>query len=106
MTFGKNRVQWDNTIWTYYRYDDFDTYFYLNGNELALYASAYAYDQIPVLERKLQSSLTEKIQFIVFNSLSDMKQSNIGLASEQQYNTGESRRSWALKLYCILMEIT
>lgn len=88
MTFGKNRVQWDNTIWTYYRYDDFDTYFYLNGNELALYASAYAYDQIPVLERKLQSSLTEKIQFIVFNSLSDMKQSNIGLASEQQYNTG------------------
>lgn len=88
MTFGKNRVQWDNTIWTYYRYDDFDIYFYLNGNELALYASAYAYDQIPVLERKLQSSLTEKIQFIVFNSLSDMKQSNIGLASEQQYNTG------------------
>ncbi|MBZ0241784.1 MAG: hypothetical protein K8F24_01095, partial [Bacteroidales bacterium] len=88
MTFGKNRVQWDNTIWTYYRYDDFDTYFYLNGNELALYAAEYAYDQIPVLERKLQSSLTEKIQFIVFNSLSDMKQSNIGLASEQQYNTG------------------
>ncbi len=30
----------------------------------------------------------KKIQFIVFNSLSDMKQSNIGLASEQQYNTG------------------
>lgn len=88
MTFGKNRVQWDNTIWTYYRYDDFDTYFYLNGNELALYAAEYAYDQIPILERKLQSSLTEKIQFIVFNSLSDMKQSNIGLASEQQYNTG------------------
>ncbi|MBU1370775.1 MAG: hypothetical protein KJ578_05010 [Bacteroidetes bacterium] len=88
MSFGKNRVQWDNTIWTYYRFNDFDTYFYLNGQELALYASNYAIDQIPQLERKLQSSLSEKIQFIVFNSLSDLKQSNIGLASEQQYNTG------------------
>lgn len=88
MTFGKNRVQWDNTIWTFYRFDDFDTYFYLNGKELALYTTDYARQQIPILERRLQSTLDEKIQFMIFNSLSDYKQSNIGLASEQEYNTG------------------
>jgi len=98
MTFGKNRVQWNNTIWTYYRYDNFDTYFYLNGNELALYTADYAREQIPLLERKLQSSLTEKIQFVIFNSLSDLKQSNIGLASEQQYNTGGITRILGTKV--------
>ncbi len=98
MTFGKNRVQWNNTIWTYYRYNDFDTYFYLNGNELALYTAEYARQQIPLLERKLQSNLTEKIQFLVFNSLSDLKQSNIGLASEQVYNTGGITRILGTKV--------
>ncbi|PKP52415.1 MAG: hypothetical protein CVT92_08905 [Bacteroidetes bacterium HGW-Bacteroidetes-1] len=88
MSFGKNRVQWNNTIWSYYRFDQFDTYFYLNGKELALYTARYADEQIPVLERRLQAALSEKIQFIVFNNLGDLKQSNIGLASEQQYNTG------------------
>ncbi|NOU45869.1 MAG: hypothetical protein HOO86_02265 [Bacteroidales bacterium] len=88
MSFGKSRVQWNNTIWTYYRFADFDTYFYLNGNELALYTAKYATEQIPVLEKRLQAALNQKIQFIVFNNLSDLKQSNIGLASEQQYNLG------------------
>lgn len=88
MNFGKNRVQWGTTIWFFYRFDQFDTYFYLNGSELALYTAQYAEEQIPNLERRLQTALTEKIQFIVFNSLGDLKQSNIGLTSEQQYNTG------------------
>lgn len=88
MNFGKNRVQWGNTIWFFYRFDQFDTYFYLNGEELAKYTAQYADEQLPLMERRLQTALTEKIQFVVFNSLGDLKQSNIGLASEQQYNTG------------------
>ncbi len=88
MTFGKNRVQYNDMLWTYYRFDDFDTYFYLNGKELALYAAWYAEKQLPEIERRLETVLNERIKFIVFNSLSDLKQSNIGLASEQQYNTG------------------
>ncbi len=88
MTFGKNRVQYNDMLWTYYRFDDFDTYFYLNGKELALYAAWYAEKQLPELERRLETVLDDRIKFIIFNSLSDLKQSNIGLASEQQYNTG------------------
>lgn len=88
MNFGKSRVQWSNTIWFYYRFDQFDTYFYLNGQELAQYTAQYASKQLPMMERRLQTSLNEKIQFIVFNSLGDLKQSNIGLAADQKYNTG------------------
>ena len=88
MTFGKNRVQYQEFLWTYYKFDDFDTYFYLNGKELAEYTGQYAEKQIPIMEDKIESGLDKRLQFIIFNKLTDLKQSNIGLISEQDYNTG------------------
>ncbi len=88
MPFGKSRVQYGDFLWTYYRFDDFDTYFYLNGKELAQYTARYAGEIKPGLESLLESRMSEKFEFIVFNSLTDLKQSNIGLVSEQQYNIG------------------
>ena len=88
LTFGKNRVQYDEFLWTYYKFEKFDTYFYLNGKELAQYTAKYAERQIENIEGKLELKLNDKIQFIVFNTLSDLKQSNLGLASEDSYNTG------------------
>jgi hypothetical protein len=88
MTFGKNRVQYNNSIWSFYKFEEFDTYFYLNGKELALYTAWYTDQQLPTLERKLETVLDDKIQFIIFNNLNDLKQSNIGLSGDQQYNTG------------------
>jgi len=87
-TFGKNRVQYSNFHWTYYKFRDIDTYFYLNGKELAQYAARYATQQIPKIETKLGSLLDKKIQFIVFNNLTDLKQSNIGLMTNEDYNVG------------------
>jgi len=88
LEFGKNRVQYRQFLWLYYSFDNFDTYFYRNGQELAIYASQYAIDQIEVIENQLESSLSSKIQFLIFNNLSDLKQSNIGLISHERYNTG------------------
>ncbi len=88
LTFGKNRVQYKNFHWTYYKFRDIDTYFYLNGKELAQYAARYATLQIPQIETKLGSLLDKKIQFIVFNNLTDLKQSNIGLMTDENYNIG------------------
>jgi len=87
-TFGKNRVQYNNFHWTYYKFRDIDTYFYLNGKELAQYTARYATKQIPIIETKLGSLLEDKIQFIVFNNLTDLKQSNIGLLANEDYNIG------------------
>ncbi len=88
MTFGKNRVQYGEFLWSYFRFDEFETYFYLNGKELAIFTAEYARMQIPRMQARLETSLGEKIQFIIYNNLSDLKQSNIGLISDQQYNTG------------------
>ena len=88
MSFGKNRVQYKEFFWTYYRFAKFDTYFYLNGKELAIFTAKYADSQIAEIEKKLEASLDEKIQFLVFNNLTDLKQSNIGLINKEQYNIG------------------
>lgn len=88
MPFGKSRVQYGDFLWTYYRFNDFDTYFYLNGKELAVYTARFARETLPELEQIYETRITDKIQFIIFNSLTDLKQSNIGLVSEQQYNIG------------------
>ncbi len=88
MTFGKNRVQWTEFHWSYYMNEGFDVYYYQGGNELAHYAQTYAKDQIPKLEERLNSRFKKKIQFIVFNSMSDFKQSNINLEEAEYGNTG------------------
>jgi len=88
LTFGKSRVQYNEFLWTYFQFDHFDTYFYLNGRELAVHAARYADAHLEEIESALETTLDQKIQFIIFNNLSDLKQSNIGLLSDQQYNTG------------------
>jgi Tol biopolymer transport system component len=90
MQFGKNRVQFRDFFWTYYRFDDFDTYFYLNGKNIAIYLSKYADQEIPLMEEKLGTGLSKKIKFVLFNNLTDFKQSNIGIYQEndQMNNVG------------------
>ncbi len=89
LTFGKNRVQFKDFLWGYFRFEKFDTYYYLNGREFAMYTAEYADTHIKEIENELQSTLEEKVQFIIFNNLTDLKQSNIGLEQEEEsYNTG------------------
>ncbi|MCX6282205.1 MAG: hypothetical protein NTU51_09615 [Bacteroidetes bacterium] len=89
LTFGKSRVQYNDFLWLYFKFDKFDTYYYLNGKELAQYCAEYSDKHIKEIELELQSVLEQKIQFIIFNNLSDLKQSNIGLFGDwDSYNTG------------------
>lgn len=90
MSFGKNRVQWSNFYWQYLELDKFDVYFYQNGDELANYVSSYAHEQIPFFENRIGTKFQRRIQFIVFNSMGDLKQSNINLADDDNYNIGGS----------------
>ncbi len=88
MDFGRSRVQFDNFLWTYYRFNRFDTYFYLNGKELAIHTAKYAELELLKYEDELDTYLEGNIQFIIFNNLNDLKQSNIGLTAETEYNIG------------------
>lgn len=88
MTFGKNRVQYRDFLWTYYKYPDFNVYFYRNGKKLAQFVAEYAHEKIPEIESRMGTNLSKNIKFIVFNNLTDLKQSNIGLTQDINYNTG------------------
>ncbi len=89
MKFGKNRVQYSDFYWEFYRYKKFDTYFNQFGKELAQYAADFAVEEIPRLERFFNYNLDKRIIFIIFNKLSDFRQSNIGLITGQdEYNIG------------------
>ncbi len=82
MSFGKNRVQYKDFFWTFYKLDNFDVYFYRNGEPLAKYVVQYAASQLPRLENKTGVELDNKIKFIVYNNLTDMQQTNIGLVED------------------------
>ncbi|MCX6275117.1 MAG: hypothetical protein NTV09_07910 [Bacteroidetes bacterium] len=86
MTFGKNRVQYDQRFWSFFKWKSFDTYFYLGGQELAVFTGRTAESDLEEIEKLLDYKLDGRIQFVVYNKLSDAKQSNIGLETED--NTG------------------
>lgn len=89
MSFGKNRVQHnEERIWSVFRFENFDFYFYQNGRKLTINGAKYAYSALDEMTEKLAYKPGNKIHFIVFNSMSDMKSSNIGLDNEVLYNTG------------------
>lgn len=88
MEFGKNRVQYEKIDWFFYRFDRFDVYFYLGGNELAEYTMRASDRVLRDLEKTFDFTMDKRFQVIIYNKLSEQKQSNIGLVTDQQYNTG------------------
>ncbi|MDR1865912.1 MAG: hypothetical protein LBR08_10130, partial [Bacteroidales bacterium] len=89
MTFGKNRVQYNNFYWSYYRFERFDTYFTQDGNELALYAESVATPELDRIEGFFDYAVEKRIIFIIYNKLTDFRQGNIGLITGiDEYNIG------------------
>lgn len=80
--FGKNRVQYDYFEWKYYRYTQYETYFYTGGKELAVYTAKVARKHIKDQEDFFEYELKDRIQFIIYNKQSHFKQSNVGLSLE------------------------
>jgi len=90
MTFGKNKVQYYDYYWSYYRFDDFDCYFNEYGRDLAEYTADYAMKKLEEIEDYFDYTLEKRLLFIIFNKNAEFKQSNIGLVTfeEDSYNTG------------------
>ncbi len=97
--FGKNRVQYRDFLWQQYRFKEFDTYFYEGGQTLAAFTSKVAKKNILALEDVFDYTIDDKIQFIVYNTHSDYKQSNIGLNSNEESNIGGTTRIVGSKVF-------
>jgi len=92
MDFGKNRIQFAPYKWEYFRFEKFDTYFYKNGRELAAYVSESAIKNLKEIEEFYDYQLDSRIQFVVYNKLSDFRLSNIGLSTDPTFNLGGSNK--------------
>lgn len=91
--FGKNRVQYNDFYWEYYRFPRFDTYFYLDGRRLARYTSKVIEEELKSMEDFFSHSLDQRMIFIIYNKHSEFKQSNIGLVSgNEATNIGGSAK--------------
>src|ERR1017187_10824381 len=89
--FGQNRVQYKDFIWSYYKSDRFNVYFYLGGQELGKFTILTAQKEIENVEDKLEYKLNDKIDILVYNNLGDLKQSNIGFNVEQNNAGGTTK---------------
>ncbi|MCF8226073.1 MAG: hypothetical protein K9J30_09350 [Bacteroidales bacterium] len=89
MKFGKNRVQFSENYWKFYRYERFDVYSYEEGGDLSLYVGDFVEKELPLIERFFDYDIEQRLIFICYNKMSDFRQSNIGLMTEdEEYNTG------------------
>jgi Tol biopolymer transport system component len=94
MSFGKNRVQYNDFYWQFYRFDNFDCYFNEYGRDLAQYTANVASKKLAEIEDFFDYTLEKRMIFIIYNKNNEYKQSNIGLVTfdEDSYNTGGFNR--------------
>ncbi len=97
--FGKNRVQYRGFFWQYFRYPTYNCYFYQGGEELAKYCGKKIGILLPQTEKVLDYRLEDPLEFIVYNTHSDFKQSNIGLNGDENANIGGTTRIVGSKVF-------
>jgi WD40-like Beta Propeller Repeat len=98
--YGKNRVQYQDFLWQQYRFSDMEVFFYKEGRDLARYTAQSAQRHLKELEREFDFTLDQRLQFIVYNSLTDFRQSNIGLEGMTgQNNIGGLTRIVGSKIF-------
>ncbi len=97
--FGQNRVQYNSFFWQSYDFERFKIYFTQTGQKHAVYAAKTAHKYLKELELFLDYETEEKIHFIVYNTQSDFRQSNIGLTNDPISNIGGVARIEGNKVF-------
>lgn len=92
-------MQYQSFNWTYFDFERFRVYLYEGGQEIARYAATSFERQLPIMEKRLDYQIEDKIDVIVYNNQNDFKQSNIGLASEDNGNIGGVTRIIGDKIF-------
>jgi 23S rRNA (adenine(2503)-C(2))-methyltransferase len=99
LTFGKSRVQFQNFNWQYYRNTQFDVYFYPNSRPIADYVNVVAPEIIKEIEQYFNFTSVKKLQFIVYRTQSDFKESNFNYDNDDFYNQAGITNIYGSKVY-------
>ena len=77
--FGGNRVQYKNFQWRYLSSESFDVYYYDNGDKIANDAIKYLDGEFDRITDILGYAPYSKTKIFLYNSITDMQQSNVGI---------------------------
>ncbi len=86
--FGQNRVQYKDFDWQSYETTHFITYFNAGGQQLGRFTSQMAETDLRQIEQMLDFRINRQIAIVVYNTISDLNQTNIGASAGASYNTG------------------
>ena len=82
--FGKNRIQYKKFKWKFYQSPNTNVYVTQGGMDLGKNVVQIAEQELPQLEKFTEYTLHRRIEFVVYNSYDEYKQSNIGLGMDWQ----------------------
>jgi hypothetical protein len=88
--FGKSRIQYKRFEWQYISTINFDIYYSEGGKDLAGNVARYAETDFARITEMLGFSPYSKIKIIVYNSISDLRQSNIALEDPNYMAGGQT----------------
>ncbi|MBK5278464.1 MAG: PD40 domain-containing protein [Bacteroidia bacterium] len=85
--FGKNRIQYKQFNWQYISSENFDVYYYDERRRIATEAIQYLEGEFDRITDLIGYPPYLKTKVFLYNSITDLQQSNIGL-NKTQYNVG------------------
>lgn len=91
VTFGQNRVQYKDFTFQYYESDNFITHFYQGGQDVAKYTIKTAEDVSDEIATLLDFKYKRKIDIIVYNTINELNQTNIGIYEQGQVPGGTTK---------------
>ena len=77
--FGKNRVQYNTFAWKSHNYKRFKIYYSGINDDISVYTARALHHYLEIAESRLDYSIPEKLEVIVYQSQSKFRQSNLGL---------------------------
>ena len=96
--FGQNRIQYEKFKWKKYISPNFITYWYDGGEEISRFVIHSAEKDYEQLQSTMEYKIGPKIRIIVFTSITDFQQANIG-DTELFYNVGSVVKTLGNKIY-------
>ncbi|MBZ0245256.1 MAG: translocation protein TolB [Cyclobacteriaceae bacterium] len=85
--FGKNRIQYKQFDWQYLTSENFDVYYYDNRRKVATEAIQYLEGEFDRITDLIGYPPYLKTKVFLYNSITDLQQSNVGL-NHTEFNVG------------------
>ncbi|RZK45960.1 MAG: hypothetical protein EOO59_20100, partial [Hymenobacter sp.] len=89
--FGRVRIQYQKFDWQFYSTQNFNVYFYGGGEASAHRAAEYAEQELQRITALVGYYPYSKTTLMLYNSVGDLRQSNINLPLPNSVNGGEAQ---------------